>query len=30
MSVVKAKATFRCHELNEIPVINPGDWFGKC
>ena len=29
MCVVTAKATFHDHELNNIPVINPGDWFGK-
>jgi hypothetical protein len=30
MCVIKAKATFRGHELADIPVLNPGDWFGKC
>ena len=30
MCVIKAKATFNGHELTEIPVLNAGDWFGKC
>jgi len=30
MCEIKAKATFHGHELNEIPVLNAGDWFGKC
>ena len=30
MSTVTAKAVFNGHELNDIPVLNPGDWFGKC
>jgi hypothetical protein len=30
MCEVKAKAKFNGHELNDVPVINPGDWFGKC
>jgi len=29
MCEVKACATFHGHELKDIPVINPGDWFGK-
>ena len=29
MSEVKSCATFNGHELKDIPVINPGDWFGK-
>ena len=30
MCEVKAKATFNGHELNDMPVLNPGDWWGKC
>lgn len=30
MSTITAKAVFNGHELNDIPVLNPGDWFGKC
>lgn len=30
MNEIKAKANFHDHELNDITVINPGDWFGKC
>ena len=30
MCEVKAKATFNGQELSDIPVLNPGDWFGKC
>jgi len=26
---ITAKANFHGHELNDIPVLNPGDWFGK-
>jgi hypothetical protein len=26
---IKANANFHGHELTDIPVINPGDWFGK-
>jgi len=26
---VKAKATFHGQQLTDIPVINPGNWFGK-
>jgi hypothetical protein len=29
MSEVKSCATFNGHELKNIPVINPGNWFGK-
>ena len=29
MSEVKSCATFNGHDLKDIPVINPGDWFGK-
>lgn len=29
MSEVKSCAIFNGHELKDIPVINPGDWFGK-
>jgi hypothetical protein len=29
MSEVKSCATFNGHKLKDIPVINPGDWFGK-
>lgn len=29
MCEVKAKAKFHDHELIDVPVINPGDWFGK-
>ncbi len=27
---IKAKATFNGQEIQDIPVLNPGDWFGKC
>lgn len=27
---VTATATFNGHELKDIPVLNPGNWFGKC
>ena len=30
MCQIKATATFHGHELTDIPVLNPGDWFGKC
>ena len=26
---ITARATFNDHELIDIPVLNPGDWFGK-
>ena len=29
MCLVKANATFHDHKLTDIPVLNPGDWFGK-
>ena len=29
MCEIKAKANFNGQELTDIPVINPGDWFGK-
>lgn len=29
MCEVTACATFHGHELTNIPVVNPGDWFGK-
>ncbi len=29
MSEVKSCAILKGHELKDIPVINPGDWFGK-
>ncbi len=29
MSQIKAKARLGDHELNDIPALNPGDWFGK-
>ena len=30
MCDVKAKATFNGHELTDMPVLNPGEWFGQC
>jgi hypothetical protein len=30
MCEIKAKAKFHDRQLSDIPVINPGDWFGKC
>jgi hypothetical protein len=30
MSTITAKAVFNGNQLNDIPVLNPGDWFGKC
>ena len=30
MCHITAKAKFNGHELNDIPVLNAGDWFGKC
>ena len=30
MSEIKARGSFAGQELNDIPVLNPGDWFGKC
>ena len=29
MSEVKSCAEFNGHKLKDIPVMNPGDWFGK-
>jgi hypothetical protein len=29
MPNVSAKATLNGHQLADLPVINPGDWFGK-
>ena len=29
MCEITAKATLHDHELNDVPVLNPGDWFGK-
>ena len=29
MCKIQAKAKFHDHELNDITVINPGDWWGK-
>lgn len=29
MPQITAKGTFRGHELNDLPVLNPGDWFGR-
>ena len=29
MAAITATAKLRDHELKDIPVINPGDWFGK-
>ncbi len=26
---ITARAKFHGHELTDIPVLNPGDWFGK-
>lgn len=28
MCNITAKATFNGHDLTDIPVLNPGDWFG--
>lgn len=30
MCTIKAKGKFNGHDLNDLVVINPGDWFGKC
>ena len=30
MCEIKANSTFNGHELTDIPVLDPGDWFGKC
>ncbi|MBN9519366.1 hypothetical protein J0H58_12725 [bacterium] len=29
MSAIKARGSFAGQELNDIPVLNPGAWFGK-
>ena len=29
MSEITARGTFNGHDLKDMPVINPGDWFGK-
>lgn len=29
MSEITARGTFNGHDLKDIPVLNPGDWFGK-
>jgi hypothetical protein len=29
MNEIKARSTFAGQELNDIPVLNPGGWFGK-
>jgi len=29
MATITANGILHSHELNDIPVINPGDWFGK-
>ena len=29
MATITANGTFHGHELKDMPVINPGDWFGK-
>ncbi len=29
MSEIKASGNLHGHELNDIPVLNPGNWFGK-
>ena len=29
MSEIKASGDMHGHDLTEIPVLNPGDWFGK-
>lgn len=29
MAGITAKATFQGHELTDLPVLNPGGWFGK-
>lgn len=26
---ITAKCKLNGHELNDVPVVNPGDWFGK-
>ena len=29
MSEIKASGNLHGHDLTDIPVLNPGDWFGK-
>ena len=29
MSEIKASGNLHGHELTDLPVLNPGDWFGK-
>jgi hypothetical protein len=29
MCAIYARATFHGHELTDMPVLNPGNWFGK-
>ena len=29
MSEIKASGNLNGHELNDLPVLNQGDWFGK-
>lgn len=29
MSEITANGSFNGHDLKDIPVLNPGDWFGK-
>jgi len=29
MATITANGTFHGHELTDMPVVNPGDWFGK-
>lgn len=30
MCAITAKGKFNGHELTDVVVLNPGDWFGKC
>jgi hypothetical protein len=30
MCAITARGTLNGRELKDIPVLNPGDWFGKC
>lgn len=30
MCRITAKATLNGQELTDVPMLNPGDWFGKC
>ena len=27
---ITASCSLNDHDLKDIPVLNPGDWFGKC